>query len=98
VLKKLYPLIPAIVAAVNGIAVAMTIVNQPGNYPLRLLAVQVAIVVVCLLLAFDNRFVRIVGFLLTFVGVFLTFSAMFLYIPTLLIAVWGVVRKRISLA
>jgi hypothetical protein len=94
VLKNLSPWLPAIVATGNGIVVATTVYfNQPDNYPLRLLAIQVGIVVACLFLVSNNRLSRIVGFLLTLVGVFLTFSAIFLYIPTLVTAAWGMTRK-----
>jgi hypothetical protein len=93
-MKRFYPWIPAVVAALNGIAVGYTVyLNQPGNYPPRLFAVQAAIVIACLLLVSNNRSVRAAGILLTFVGALATFSAMFLYIPTLLTAVWGAARR-----
>jgi len=79
----------AAVAAVNGIAVAIIVaLNQPGNYPIKLLAVQIAVVLAALVLASRSRVIQGVGLLLTGLSVFLTFSAMFLYIPTLIAGLW----------
>jgi hypothetical protein len=89
IVRTLYRFIPAVVAAANGIAVAGTVYfNQPGDYPGKLLFVQVAIVFAALLIGSGRPWVRGAGFLLTIVGIFLTFSAMFLYVPTFVAAVW----------
>jgi len=78
-----------LVAAANGIAVAIGFfVGRVDQYPIRLLAVQIFIVLVALLMASTKLSVRRAGFILTILGIFLTFSGMVLYIPTLAVAVW----------
>lgn len=87
--------LPAAVAAANNLVVAVIVWNnQPGHYPTRLLAVQIAIVVACLLLASRNLWVRSIGFALTLVGIVLSFSAMFLYAPTFVAALWLLISRR----
>src|SRR5260370_32425244 len=88
-LRTLYRFVPAAVAVVNGIAVAISVsLNQPGNYPIKLLAVQIAVVLAALVVCSRSRVIQGVGLLLTILTIFLTFSVMFLYIPTLIAGVW----------
>jgi hypothetical protein len=89
---NLIPWVPAIVAVANGILVAMAVMHQTLPYPTRLLWAQIAIVLVSLLLASRNRWVRLVGFLLVIVTVVATFSAIFLYAPTFIAAIWRLAK------
>jgi hypothetical protein len=81
--------LPALVAAANGIAVAIGFVlGRVDQYPIRLLAVQIFIVLVALLMASNKLSLRRAGLILTIVGIVCTFSGMVLYIPTIAVAVW----------
>ncbi len=83
--------IPALVAMVNGIAVAIGFyIGRADVYPVRLLGMQVIVVLVTLSLASRNRKVVGVGFILTIFCLLCLFSAMIWYPPTLLAAIWRI--------
>jgi hypothetical protein len=82
------------VAVANGLVVAVTVFrNQPGKYPGKFLAVQIAIVIAALILAAKNHWLRGLGFFLLLAIIVLSFSAMLLYIPTFVAAVWFLVSS-----
>src|SRR5205807_3652612 len=96
-MRKIDVYLPAIVAAAKGLLVAVTVyTNQPGRYPMRLLAIQLFIVGAALLFVFQNRWIQLAAFLLLFVGIILSFSVMFLYLPTFLMGVRVIERMEVK--
>jgi uncharacterized Tic20 family protein len=87
--KRYHRFVPAAAAAASGAAAAFVIYfNQPGSYPLRLVAVQVFILLAACLVASTSPRTRTIGVVLTFVGIVCTFSALIFYIPTAIAAAW----------
>lgn len=93
-MRTFYRFLPAVVAAANGIAVAIGfILGRVDHYPEKLLLVQIAIVLAAFVMASEKRSVKTTGFVLTVLAIFLTFSGMVFYFPTLGVALWRSVKS-----
>jgi hypothetical protein len=86
--------LPAIVAAVTDVIASAAVRTHQGDLPVGFLIYQAVMMGLALLLAVPVRWVWLAAFLLLMGGMILAgFTVGFLYIPTVAVAGWVMVRR-----
>jgi hypothetical protein len=92
--KPLSKFVPAIIAAVTDIVAAVVVPGHQPEYPFRFLIFQFVMIGLALLMASPYPRVWLVACLLLIAGVVVTgFSVGLLYVPTVAVAGWVMVRR-----
>jgi hypothetical protein len=93
---RTYAYLPVGIAAVTDLATAwMVLANQPGNYPYRVIMLQLIILLSALLMAFPNKAIRVMAILVLTGGAAVALASIgMFYVPTIIASGWVLVRSE----
>ena len=93
--ESLFPFLPAALAAVANIVATAVVRSSPPENPVTFVVYQVVMFGAALLAAIPNKWVRFVAFMVLMAGVLIAgMSVGLLYLPTVMVALWIMVRDE----